>query len=87
MTRESREGRVTVATLSSGHLKRGAGVEAELYDCPWCGSAQSIEHGLCQVCLMEFTIDTKVIQLAPRRAAAARAEHPSAGKPEAAGAE
>jgi hypothetical protein len=34
-----------------------------LYDCPWCGSAKSIEHGLCQVCLMEFPMETKVIAL------------------------
>ena len=35
----------------------------ELYDCSWCGSAKSIEHGLCQVCLMEFSHDTKIIAL------------------------
>lgn len=39
---------------------------ADLFDCPWCGSAKSIEHGLCQVCLMEFDVDTKIIQLPPR---------------------
>jgi hypothetical protein len=33
------------------------------YDCPWCGSAKSIEHGICQVCLMEFSVDTKIIAL------------------------
>ena len=41
---------------------------SELYDCPWCGSAKSIEHGLCQVCLMEFPVETKVIELPSRRA-------------------
>ena len=50
----------------------------ELYDCPWCGSAKSIEHGLCQVCLMEFPVETKVIDLTPRRAA--RVMHPSGTK-------
>ena len=39
----------------------------EPFDCPWCGSAKSIEHGLCQVCLMEFDVDTKIINLPPRR--------------------
>lgn len=24
-------------------------------DCTWCGSAQSIEYGVCQVCLMRFS--------------------------------
>jgi hypothetical protein len=38
-----------------------------LSDCPWCGSAKSIEHGLCQVCLNEFGADTKVIRLDLRR--------------------
>ena len=33
------------------------------HDCPWCGSAKSIEHGICQVCLMEFSVDTKIIAL------------------------
>lgn len=23
-------------------------------DCAWCGSAASIEHDVCQVCLMRF---------------------------------
>lgn len=32
-------------------------------DCTWCGSAASIEHGICQVCLMEYPVDTKVIRL------------------------
>lgn len=26
----------------------------ELRDCTWCGSAASIEYGVCQVCLMRF---------------------------------
>ncbi|MGH2783895.1 MAG: hypothetical protein ACRDJ1_01400 [Actinomycetota bacterium] len=42
-------------------------MSAEIFDCPWCGSAKSIEHGLCQVCLMEFDVETKVINLPPRR--------------------
>lgn len=40
---------------------------AEPFDCPWCGSARSIEHGMCQVCLMEFDVDTKIIKLPARR--------------------
>ena len=50
---------------------------AELFDCPWCGSAQSIEHGLCQVCLMEFDVDTKIIALPSR---AKLAGHPAGSK-------
>lgn len=38
-------------------------MEAHRLDCTWCGSAASIEHGICQVCLMEYPVDTKVIQL------------------------
>lgn len=26
----------------------------ELRDCTWCGSARSVEHDVCQVCLMRF---------------------------------
>jgi hypothetical protein len=26
-------------------------------DCTWCGSAQSIEYAVCQVCLMRFPED------------------------------
>jgi len=29
----------------------------ELRDCTWCGSAASIEYGVCQVCLMHLTED------------------------------
>jgi len=61
---------------------------ADLFDCPWCGSAKSIEHGVCQVCLMEFDVDTKIIQLPT---ALARSGHPSLGRleptPEVAGGE
>ena len=39
----------------------------EPFDCPWCGSAKSIEHGLCQVCLMEFDVETKIINLPVQR--------------------
>jgi hypothetical protein len=38
-------------------------METERLDCDWCGSAQSIEYGLCQVCLMEYPMDTRIIQL------------------------
>ena len=38
-------------------------METERLDCKWCGSARSIEHGICQVCLMEYPLDTKIIQL------------------------
>jgi hypothetical protein len=27
---------------------------AEVTDCTWCGSAGSIEYGICQVCLMPY---------------------------------
>lgn len=37
----------------------------EARDCTWCGSARSIEHDVCQVCLMRFPedeeIDSKVV--------------------------
>lgn len=39
----------------------------ERLDCTWCGSARSIEHGMCQVCLMEYALDTQVIQLPVER--------------------
>lgn len=29
----------------------------QLQDCTWCGSAASIEYGVCQVCLMRFPED------------------------------
>jgi hypothetical protein len=32
-------------------------------DCDWCGSARSIEYGICQICLMEYPLETKVIPL------------------------
>jgi hypothetical protein len=38
-------------------------MERERLDCTWCGSAASIEHGICQVCLMEYPVDMKVIRL------------------------
>jgi hypothetical protein len=59
-------------------------VRVTFYDCPWCGSAESIEHGLCQVCLMEFPIETKVIVLPTTRRTT---ETIHIVKPEAAGAE
>ncbi|MFN2613246.1 MAG: hypothetical protein ABR552_00315 [Actinomycetota bacterium] len=36
-------------------------------DCNWCGSARSIEHGICQVCLMEYPLETRIIQLPVER--------------------
>lgn len=42
-------------------------MEPELLDCHWCGSARSIEYGLCQVCLMEYPIETQVITLPTER--------------------
>lgn len=33
------------------------------HDCTWCGSASSIEYGVCQICLMEFPNEAVVIQL------------------------
>lgn len=36
-------------------------------DCNWCGSARSIEHGICQICLMEYPLETRVIQLPVER--------------------
>ena len=27
-------------------------------DCTWCGSARSIEYGVCQVCLMRLPEDS-----------------------------
>ena len=38
-------------------------MDTDRLDCTWCGSAASIEHGICQVCLMEYPVDTKVIRL------------------------
>ena len=60
--------------------ERSRVVADDLFDCPWCGSAQSIEHGVCQVCLMDFAVDTKVIELprpARRPHAAGRALEPT----------
>ena len=41
----------------------GNRMNTDRLDCTWCGSAASIEHGICQVCLMEYPVDTKVIRL------------------------
>ena len=38
-------------------------MRSDRLDCSWCGSAASIDHGLCQVCLMEYPLETKVITL------------------------
>ena len=32
------------------------------HDCGWCGSVGSIEYGICQICLMEYAVDTDVIR-------------------------
>jgi len=56
------------------------------YDCPSCGSAKSIEYGLCQVCLMEFPVETKVITLPPARLSL-EPERERVVAPEAAGAD
>jgi hypothetical protein len=42
-------------------------LQPELLDCHWCGSARSIEFGICQVCLMEYPVETKVIELPVER--------------------
>lgn len=34
-------------------------------NCAWCRSTRSVEHGICQVCLAEYPLDTRVIDLAP----------------------
>ena len=38
-------------------------MEPELLDCSWCGSAKSVENGLCQVCLMDYSQHAEVIPL------------------------
>ena len=38
-------------------------METDRLDCSWCGSARSIEYGICQVCLMEYPLETRVIPL------------------------
>lgn len=47
-------------------------METERLDCSWCGSARSIEYGICQVCLMEFPLETKIIKLPVHERASAR---------------
>lgn len=37
-------------------------MENDRLDCGWCGSARSIEYGICQVCLMEYAVDTAVLR-------------------------
>ena len=46
----------------------GNRMKEKLSDCTWCGSRGSIEFGICQVCLMEYPIETKVIRLPLERA-------------------
>lgn len=43
-------------------------MDTDRLDCNWCGSARSIEHGICQVCLMEYPLETQIIQLPLDRA-------------------
>lgn len=40
-------------------------------DCDRCGSAGSVEFGMCQVCLSELGPDAETIPLAPMRVPAA----------------
>lgn len=47
-------------------------MEHDRLDCSWCGSARSIEYGICQVCLMEYPHETKIIPLPIERAVASR---------------
>lgn len=57
-------------------------------DCGWCGSAASIEYGICQVCLMEYAVDTDVLafplerpdQLAKKRRVPDEAERVTAAE-------
>ena len=35
----------------------------ERHNCSWCGSANSVEYGVCQICLMEFRNEATVIAL------------------------
>lgn len=37
--------------------------ERERLDCSWCSSVASIEFGICQVCLMEYPIETTIIAM------------------------
>ena len=39
----------------------------EPLDCSWCGSARSIEHGICQICMMEYPLETRIIHLPSER--------------------
>jgi hypothetical protein len=43
-------------------------MEDDRLDCGWCGSARSIEYGICQVCLMEYAVDTAVLTFPLERA-------------------
>lgn len=36
-------------------------------NCAWCRSTRSVEHGICQVCLAEYPMDTEIIDLSPVR--------------------
>jgi hypothetical protein len=47
---------------------------AESLDCTWCGSARSIEYGICQICLMEYPLETQVIPLPQDRVAFNRSQ-------------
>lgn len=54
----------------------------ELFDCHSCGSARSVEHGLCQVCLTEYREDTQVIPLPKAARDRRRAVHPQPPPPD-----
>lgn len=51
-------------------------------DCTWCGSALSIEHGVCQVCLMRFpdleAVDERVVVVLGDRGSEIRQEEEQA---------
>lgn len=54
-------------------------------DCDWCGSAKSVERGVCQVCLMRFPEPDEAsrvidIQEAPGAAGKKEPERPAAGE-------
>lgn len=40
-------------------------IDEPRFDCSWCHSARSVEHGMCQVCLAEYPLETQVIELSP----------------------
>jgi hypothetical protein len=63
LTRPSPTPRASFEPFLNQGARERSRIGVTLFDCPGCGSAKSIEHGLCQVCLMEFPVETKVITL------------------------